>query len=83
MIERAHLLNQKKEATITLIFSYDHILPGIKRAINWDIIVSSPRWDQGGMIFVSSVRQVDQDPGDPGVGKVRGEKDFFSFKQGG
>ena len=25
-----------------------------------------------------------QDPGDPGVGKVRGgEKDFFSFKQGG
>ena len=23
-----------------------------------------------------------QDPGDPGVGKVRGRKDFFSFKQG-
>ena len=24
-----------------------------------------------------------QDPGDPGVGKVRGGKGFFSFKQGG
>ena len=24
-----------------------------------------------------------QDPGDPGVGKVKGGKDFFSFKQGG
>ena len=23
----------------------------------------------------------DQDPGDPGVGKVRGGEDFFSFKQ--
>ena len=24
-----------------------------------------------------------QDPGDPGVGKVRGERIFFPFKQGG
>ena len=51
MIERAHLLNQKKEATITLIFSYNHILPGIKRAINWDIIVSSPPLGSGGNDF--------------------------------
>ena len=30
------------------------------------------------------LRRGNQDPGDPGVGKVRGGgKDFFSFKQGG
>ena len=80
MIERAHLLNQKKEATITLIFSYNHILPGIKRAINWDIIVSSSRWDQGGMIFVSSVRQGGGERGataelqEPGWGHIQGGK---------
>ena len=29
------------------------------------------------------LRWGNQDPGDPGVGKVREGKDFFSFKQGG
>ena len=28
------------------------------------------------------LREGNQDPGDPGVGKVRGGKNFFSFKQG-
>ena len=30
-----------------------------------------------------NLRGGNQDPGDPGVGKVRGGKDFFPFKQGG
>ena len=29
------------------------------------------------------LRGGNQDPGDPGVGKVRGGEDFFSFRQGG
>ena len=31
----------------------------------------------------NSLEGGNQDPGDPGVGKVRGERIFFSFKQGG
>ena len=41
-IERAHLLNQKNQATSNrspLILTYNHTLPDIKRAVNkrWDI----------------------------------------------
>ena len=48
------------------------------------ILVSSARQAGGQLLnFKSQGGDMNQDPGDPGVGKVRGGGGFFSFKQGG